>query len=125
MMLDNRRDYFRYYAELVGVAGATTIEYACPAGCTARLIVAVGYHDHAGALNCQWRLSMGSLHEVNTAESVVANARSSFYLQSGIPENLILNSGEALQFVVTGIAGGEHAIMLIVAEIRKGETAWS
>ena len=123
--MDERRDYFRYYAELVGVAGATSIAYTCPAGCTSRIVSATGYHDHAGALNCQWRYNMGSIHEVNTAEAVAQNGRSSFYTQSGIPEDLILQGGEELQFNVAGIGGGEHAYVLVVAEIRKGETAWS
>lgn len=124
-MSDERRDHNLSMAELIGVAAATTVTYTCPAGCTARIVGAWVYHDHAAGSNCQFLVNNGTISkEVGPPTAVtVTTGRHSLYTNGEMPDGLILHGGWSLIAYAAAIGGGEHVYMTYIAEVRKGESS--
>ena len=122
-MSDERREHFLEMVEQIGVAAATTVTYTCPQGCTARIVGAWAYHDHAAGSNCQFLVNNGaSSKEVGPPTAVASTTgRHSLYTNAEMCDGLILHPGWSLIAYAAAIAGGEHVYMTRIVELRKGE----
>jgi hypothetical protein len=123
MRTEDRRDHKLAIAETIGVAAATTVTWTCPAGCTARIVGAWGYHDHADASDAQWFVSdTVTTKEVGSQASVTpTTGRLPLYASGNFVENLILHAGWQLKFWVKDIVGANKSYMTTIVELRKGE----
>jgi hypothetical protein len=123
MRTEDRRDHKLVIAETIGVAAAPVVAYSVPAGCTARIVGAWGYHSHADASDTQWLVSdTTSTKEVSSRVSTApTTGRHALYGGPNFVECLILHAGWQLQFYTKDIAAGESSYMTTIIELRKGE----
>jgi len=126
-MSDERRDHKLEIGELIGVAAATTVAYTVPAGCTARIVGAWAYHNHAAGSVCQFLVSDTITTKEVGAQTNIASTtgRHSLYANGEMAEDLILHGGWQLIAYGASIAAGEHIYMTYLVEIRKGESSKS
>jgi hypothetical protein len=123
MRTEDRRDHKLAIEETIGVAAATTVTWTVPAGCTARIVGAWGYHNHADASDTQWFVSdTTTTKEISSRVSTApTTGRHALYGGPNFAENLILHAGWQLKFYTKDIAGGESSYMTTLVELRKGE----
>lgn len=123
-MSDERRDHALAMIETAAADTVTTVSYTCPTGQTMKIIGAWGLKSDANARTCQFTLNDGTgAHEISTVRTLTAVAeRDSLYYQGNLGDSLILHPGWILQWMVSACAAGCHITLLIVAEVRSGET---
>lgn len=120
---DDRRDHNLLMVEVIGVAGATTVAYTVPTGCTARIVGAWAYHDHAAGSLCQFLVSNTVITKEVGAQVNIASTtgRHSLYANAEMPDGLILHAGWQLIAYGVSVGVGEHIYMTYLVELRKGE----
>lgn len=109
-----------------GGAGSVTVDLTPPLGCRYLIQAAVGDHNHAGAVNCQWvliRAPIPTILLLDAVQAITTGVMSSLYNRCNFAHPLILRYGDTLRYSAL-VGAGELVTIHAVYLKLSGEEAY-